>query len=141
MPVPPLTHPDFPADLTEGEEDAGFKTMEIENPHNGVSSAAYQFYTVVAFEISETDIIIKRTNPFTESPGYKHFRYGTLKSDEGYIPGPPEWRPVGNTIYSDPARAVQEASLDLDDDLPSRIKPIPFPRPSRGLTHPTPDNV
>jgi hypothetical protein len=126
-----LTHPDFPTDLTEAEEDAGFKLAEIENPHNGVSASAYRFFTVVAFQISDTDIIIKRTNPFTNSPGYKHLRYGTLKSNEGYAGGPPEWQPVGNTVFSDPGKAAQEASLDLDDDLTSRINAKPFPRPKK----------
>lgn len=125
----PRTHPDFPIDLTEAEEDAGFRLMQIENPHNGASVAAYQFYTVVAFQISDTDIVIKRTNPFTRSAGYKHVRYGTLKSKGSHNPGPPEWQPIGNTVHSDPARAVQEASLDLDDDLTCRINATPFPRP------------
>jgi hypothetical protein len=124
-----LTHPNFPTDLTEAEEDAGFKMMQIENPNNGASVAAYQFYTVVAYEISDTDIVVKRNDRFSNSPCYKHVRYGTLKSDEGYPGGPPEWQPVGNTVHFDPAKAVQEASLDLDDDLTCRIDAKPFPRP------------
>ena len=124
-----LTHPNFPTDLSDAEEDAGFKMIQIENPNNGASVAASQFYTVVAYEISDTDIVVKRNNPFSNSACYKHVRYGTLKSNESYPGGPPEWQPVGNTVYSDPAKAVQEACLDLDDDLTCRINAKPFPRP------------
>src|SRR5947207_3906537 len=95
-----LTHPNFPTDLSDAEEDAGFKMMQIENPNNGASVAASQFYTVVAYEIRDTDNVVKSNNPFSNSACYKHVRYGKLKSNERYAGRPPHGQPVGNTAYS-----------------------------------------
>ncbi len=101
---------DYPLDITEAEQDAGFQLIEVQNP-DGLPSDYERFFPVVAFRLSDSELIFKVRSAFDGSIFYKHRAYGIRKQ---FKEENPDWRPVGEKIYRDPSSAVQECAVISD---------------------------
>lgn len=121
----PDTYPKHP---TEEESDAGFRVTRIES-RNSLHAAlmGLQYAEVVAYPLSDSDLIIRVKNADDGSPQYMLYRWGFLKvEDTGAFEKTPRWHVVDSRTCSEPGRAIQCFQFELEDKDWRTVTPHPF---------------
>jgi hypothetical protein len=120
-----MTLPEYPTGISEHEQSLGFELIELQNPSgHGIS---LDWVSVVAKILSESDIIIKTCLPSGDVLIYKHRRFGVMSDIRGqFYDEPPVWHAVGADLFSDPQKAIIEASFGSDELTPYIVRPSRF---------------
>ena len=102
----------YPNELTEEDSDAGFRVLGIECPGTLFHALGISFQDVVAYPLSDSDVIMRLEDASDGSPRYMLLRWGRSQLFNREPDEWCEWHIADSACFADPRAAIQGFQFD-----------------------------